>query len=134
MGEATTDPVCLPPVARIPKLLQGIAFLASRERSVGKLRARYGSTFTLDLPMFGQTVVNSDRALIKELFTMSTDLILGLVRQNLAVALLAPDVALGEDLRLIPVTDGPTRVQYLAWSSFNPSPATRAFLAVVPKR
>lgn len=66
--------------------------------------------------------------------TMSTDLILGLVRQNLAVALLAPDVALGEDLRLIPVTDGPTRVQYLAWSSFNPSPATRAFLAVVPKR
>lgn len=75
MGEATTDPICLPPVARVPKLLQGIAFVASRERSVGRLRQRYGPTFTLDLPIFGRTVVISDRALVKELFTMSTDVI-----------------------------------------------------------
>jgi hypothetical protein len=33
-----------------------------------------------------------------------------------------------EELRTIPVTAGPTRVEYLAWSSFNPSPAARAFL------
>ncbi|WP_460862817.1 hypothetical protein [Nocardiopsis coralliicola] len=40
--------------------------------------------------------------------------------------------AAGAVLRCIPVADGPTRVQYLAWSSFNPSPATRAFLDAVP--
>lgn len=67
--------------------------------------------------------------------TMGTDLIAGLVRQNLAMSLLSPDaVAAGEDLRLIPVTDGPTRIQYLAWSDFNPSPAARAFLDVVTER
>jgi DNA-binding transcriptional LysR family regulator len=65
--------------------------------------------------------------------TMSTDLMLGLVRQNLAVALLAPAmIPASSALRAIPVTDGPTRIQYLAWSDFNPSPATRAFLDAVP--
>lgn len=60
---------------------------------------------------------------------MSTDLILGLVRQNLVVALLSPDVIPDTaELRAIPVSDGPTRIEYLAWSDFNPSPATRAFL------
>lgn len=64
--------------------------------------------------------------------TVSTDLMLGLVRQNLAVTLLAPAmIAASSALRVIPVTDGPTRIQYLAWSSFNPSPATRAFLDAV---
>lgn len=61
--------------------------------------------------------------------TMSIDLLLGLVRQGLAVSLLSPGVVpASRDLRLIDVTDGPSRVQYLAWSRFNPSPATLAFL------
>lgn len=60
---------------------------------------------------------------------MSTDLILGLVRHNLVVALLSPAVvAADDDLRTIPVVGGPTRIEYLAWSSFNPSPAALAFL------
>ncbi len=62
---------------------------------------------------------------------MSTDLILGLVRHNLVVALLAPAVV-PDDVRAIPVIGGPTRVEYLAWSSFNPSPAAQAFLDSLP--
>ncbi|MGN6036665.1 LysR substrate-binding domain-containing protein [Brevibacterium casei] len=60
---------------------------------------------------------------------MSTDLILDLVRQNLAVTLLSPAVVPDDtSLVAIPVSGGPTRTEYLAWSNFNPSPATRAFL------
>lgn len=61
---------------------------------------------------------------------MSIDLILELVKQGLVVALLSPAVIPpdGDSLRTIPLTAGPTRVEYLAWSSFNPAPAAQAFL------
>jgi cytochrome P450 len=75
MAEATTDPVRLPPAPRIPKILQGIGFVAAREKSVAALARRYGSAFTLRLPIFGETVVVSDPALIKDLFTANTDLV-----------------------------------------------------------
>lgn len=65
----------------------------------------------------------------------TTDLILGLVRRGLVVALLSPAVVpAGDGLRTIPVTGGPTRVEYLAWSGFNPSPAARAFLDGISSR
>lgn len=64
---------------------------------------------------------------------MGTDLILDLVRQGLAVAMLPPAVVrTQDDLRTIPVTDGPARTEYLAWSDFNPSPAASAFLSSLP--
>lgn len=64
---------------------------------------------------------------------MSTDLILGLVRHNLVIALLSPAVVPdSDDLRTIPLTGGPTRIEYLAWSDFNPSPTARAFLDSLP--
>lgn len=65
---------------------------------------------------------------------MSTDLILNLVKQGLVTALLSPALipASSDDLRTIPVTAGPTRVEYLAWSNFNPAPAARAFLDTLP--
>jgi cytochrome P450 len=75
MAVATTDPVRLPPAPRIPKLLQGVGFVAAREKSVAALAKRYGSAFTLRLPIFGKTVVVSDPVLIKDLFTTNTDLI-----------------------------------------------------------
>lgn len=51
------------------------------------------------------------------------------VAQNLAVALLAPAVVPdSRELSTVPVTDGPTRIEYLAWSEFNPSPAALAFI------
>src|SRR3954452_22079497 len=75
MAVATTDPVRLPPAPRIPKLLQGVGFVAAREKSVAALAKRYGPAFTLRLPIFGETVVVSDPGLIKDLFTTNTDLI-----------------------------------------------------------
>lgn len=64
---------------------------------------------------------------------VSTDLMLGLVRNNLALALLPPAAVPGShDLQSIEVVNGPTRIEYLAWSGFNPSPATQAFLADAP--
>lgn len=60
---------------------------------------------------------------------MSTNLILDLVRHNLVVALLSPAVIPDDDELLgIPISDGPARIEYLAWSGFNPSPAALAFL------
>lgn len=60
------------------------------------------------------------------------DLMLGLIEQSLGVALLSPGVVPpGSGCTCVPVTDGPVRVEYLAWSDFNPSPAAQAFLGIL---
>jgi DNA-binding transcriptional LysR family regulator len=63
---------------------------------------------------------------------MATDLMIGLIRQKLAVALLPSrfvrDLA---DVVTLPVPDGPGRVEYLAWSNFNPTPAATAFRTAI---
>lgn len=74
-GEATTDPVRLPPGPRLPKLAQGLGFVLDRDKAAAAVARRYGSEFTLNLPIFGRAVMISDPALIKELFTTSNDLI-----------------------------------------------------------
>ena len=60
---------------------------------------------------------------------MAPDLLIKIVRQGLAIALL-PSAVTGDTpgLATIPVINGPRRVEYLIWSRFNPSPATQAFL------
>ena len=64
--------------------------------------------------------------------SMSPQMTLDLVRQNLAVALLSPGtVPTDPSLVSIPVVDGPRRIEYLAWSEFNPSPAAKALLALL---
>ena len=60
MAKATTEPIRLPPGPRMPKTVQGIAFLTARYEAVAALARRYGSAFTVNLPIFGQTVVISD--------------------------------------------------------------------------
>jgi cytochrome P450 len=75
MAEATTDPVWLPPAPRIPKFVEGVAFVAARHKTVAVLGRRYGSAFTLNLPVFGETAVISDPVLIKDLFTTNSDLL-----------------------------------------------------------
>src|ERR1700758_2076592 len=74
MGEATTDPVRLPPAPRIPKVLAGVAFVGGRVKFASRVRERYGPAFTINLPIFGPTVVISEPALIKDLFAMGTEL------------------------------------------------------------
>jgi DNA-binding transcriptional LysR family regulator len=60
---------------------------------------------------------------------MDMDVMLGLVARGLAIALLDPQVVRDrKDVRAIPILDGPVRVEHLAWSAFNPSPAARAFV------
>ena len=74
MATATTEPVRLPPALRAPKIIQGVAFMAQCSR-VPALGRRYGSEYTVNLPIFGQTVVISDPALVKDVFSTSSDLI-----------------------------------------------------------
>lgn len=64
------------------------------------------------------------------------ELIPRLIGCGLGVALLPsafvrPLAAADPALALVPVADGPHRVEYLAWSRFPPSPATRAMLDVL---
>jgi cytochrome P450 len=75
MAEATTDPVRLPPGPRIPRALVGLAFITLRHRAVTAVGRRYASTFTLRLPIFGETVIVSDRSLVRDLFTTNGDLV-----------------------------------------------------------
>ncbi|MBY8881503.1 LysR family transcriptional regulator [Actinacidiphila acidipaludis] len=64
------------------------------------------------------------------------ELMTRLIARGLGVALMpsayvGPMAAGDPDLVLIPVDDGPRRVEYLAWSRFNPTPATLAMLQVL---
>jgi cytochrome P450 len=76
MATATTEPVRLPPGPRMPKVVQGIVFLTELQFRVAPgLSRRYGGTFTINLPVFGKTVVISDPILVKDVFSTSHDLI-----------------------------------------------------------
>jgi len=89
MATATTEPVRLPPGPRLPKLIQGAAVLTARYGAIAALGRRYGSTFTLNIPVFGETVVISDPVLVKELFSTSRELI-GRPVNNLGGDVLGP--------------------------------------------
>jgi cytochrome P450 len=75
MATATTEPVRLPPGARIPKAVLGIAFLVKSGGMLFPLARRYGNVLTIRMPLLGQAVVVSDPILVKDLFSTSTDLI-----------------------------------------------------------
>jgi len=75
MATPTTEPVRLPPGPRVPKIVQGIAFSAAREEVVAALARRYGGAFTVNLPVFGRTVVIGDPILVKDLFSTGMDLL-----------------------------------------------------------
>lgn len=86
MSEAVTvapPAVKLPPSPRIPKLLQGAAFVTSRRWTVQQLVRRYGNIFTVSLPVYGPTVMVADPVLAKQIFTTSPD-VLGNIQPNLS--------------------------------------------------
>jgi hypothetical protein len=66
--------VRLPPPVRLPKIVQGVALVAAMCEVIAALGRRHGSAFTLDLPIWGPTVVISDPTLVKDLFSTSSDL------------------------------------------------------------
>lgn len=122
-----------------------VAVVSADHRLAGRRRLKLadlaGETF-VDFPAGTPGRIPSDRAfqaagVHREVAfeAMSPTLILDLVRHGLAVSLLSPFVVAADaDLRRIPVSDGPSRIEYLAWSSFNPSPAAQAFLDQVRPR
>ena len=121
-----------------------VAVLATDHRLAHRRRLRLHdlaqetfADFPAGTPGRAQSDVAFDAAGIQRDVTfeaMSTSLMLDLVEQGLAVALLPPAfVPPDPHVGTVPVTDGPLRVEYLAWNSFNPSPATNAFLDLLPR-
>jgi len=74
MAVLSTDPVRLPDGPSAPRIVQGFRLVAARRTFVVALARRYGPAFTLNLPIFGKTVVISDPVLVKDLFTTGADL------------------------------------------------------------
>lgn len=67
--------VTLPDGPTTPAFLQAVEILAGRTRAWRRLHARYGSAFMVKMPRFGPTLVLSDPAEVKALFTTHTDLV-----------------------------------------------------------
>ncbi|HEY3468313.1 MAG TPA: cytochrome P450 [Amycolatopsis sp.] len=70
-----TRPVALPPGPTAPRAVQGAYALTQPLRGMRRLRARYGDAFTVNVPIFGNAVVISDPAEIKQLFTSGPELV-----------------------------------------------------------
>ncbi|KUI21426.1 cytochrome P450 [Mycobacterium sp. GA-1285] len=73
----------LPPKPPIPKPLLGIAFSISRRWTAARIARRYGPVFTLNVPVFGRTVVVGEPQLAKQLFMADTDDV-GNIQPNLS--------------------------------------------------
>lgn len=63
----------LPPGSTAPRWAQGAYALSMPQRGMRRLRDRYGDTFTVDVPIFGRSVVISEPAEVKQLFQAGTD-------------------------------------------------------------
>ena len=116
-----------------------VAVLSERHRLAGRRRLRLKDLADepfVDFPEGSSGREQSDLAFERarlrrevSLEVNTADLLTGLVRQGLGVALVAPSVAReAPGCVCIPVSDGPVRVEYLAWDSFNPSPVAQVFV------
>ena len=84
--DSTTDTIRatkLPPEPRLPKFAHGIGYAISRQWTVNHIARRYGDVFTLQLPVFGRTVVVADPLIAKQLFTANTEDV-GNIQPNLS--------------------------------------------------
>jgi cytochrome P450 family 138 len=64
----------LPPGPTTPRFVQAIYALAKPNRGMHRMRARYGDSFTVNVPVFGHALVISDPAEVKQLFQTNTDI------------------------------------------------------------
>lgn len=69
------EPPALPPAPQPPRALVGLAFTTARRQTVAWLTRTYGPAVTLRIPVFGDTVMISDPALAKQVFTTSPDVL-----------------------------------------------------------
>lgn len=69
----TARPGKLPPALRLPKIVVGVAFAVQRRKTMRDGSKHYGPVFAINLPHFGRTVIVSDPALVRSVFTASTD-------------------------------------------------------------
>jgi hypothetical protein len=53
-----------PPVLRLPKIVQGVAFAAFRRKTMRHGRNRLGQVFEINVPFFRRTIGVSDPALV----------------------------------------------------------------------
>jgi cytochrome P450 len=67
----------LPPGPKMPKLLNGIAFLVARNAFVRRLTARYGDALTIQMPGFGTMVLVTRPDLVKQVYTAKADVLHG---------------------------------------------------------
>ncbi len=65
----------LPPSPREPKWYGKLVFLASRRRWVSWLTPKYGRAVTVQIPVFGNTVLISEPTLAKQVFTTGPDVL-----------------------------------------------------------
>ncbi|GHG07388.1 MULTISPECIES: cytochrome P450 [Amycolatopsis] len=70
-----TRPATLPPGPTAPRAVQGAYALTQPLRGLRRLKDRYGDAFTVNVPIFGNAVVISSPAEIKQLFTSGPELV-----------------------------------------------------------
>lgn len=66
----------LPPGPRTPRVVQAAAMIKDNRTRIERLRRRYGGTFTAYFPGFGDTVVVTDPAHVKQVFTADPSVLL----------------------------------------------------------
>ncbi|OBK76695.1 cytochrome P450 [Mycobacterium sp. 1274761.0] len=62
-----------PTAAPLPKIVQGVGFVAFRRPFIRWAGKRYGPVFAVDIPFFRNTVYMADPSLVRQVFTASTD-------------------------------------------------------------
>jgi cytochrome P450 len=72
--QAGTTGMVLPPGPSLPRWVQGAIAMANRRRALQVLRRRYGDAFTVELPIFGSTLVLSDPDEVRALFRTGVEL------------------------------------------------------------
>ena len=121
-----------------------VAVLDAGHRLAGRKRLRLAdlaretfADFPAETPGRAQSDLAFAAAGVQRAVTFESStagLLVDLVGQGLAVALLPPAIVPAlPGLATVAVSDGPVRVEHLAWARFNPSPATTAFLELLPR-
>jgi len=74
MTAAPRTTATLPPGPTAPRAVQGVYALTVPQRGMFRMRERFGDAFTVNVPIFGHTLVISDPAEVKQLFTTPAEI------------------------------------------------------------